>query len=863
MSLLPGARVGVYEVLDLVGRGGMGEVYRALDTSLRRYVAIKVLPAQVSADRESVARFEREALTLATLNHPNIAVVHGFVEVTSDGSDSSRGKALVMELVDGETLAERLTRGPLSLDEAFRIAGQIADALEAAHEKGIVHRDLKPANVKLTPSGLVKVLDFGLAKVVTDDGTPAASSTVTVATAPSTILGTPAYMAPEQAQGYPADRRADIWAFGVVLYEMVSGVRPFRGASTHETLAAVLTADPDWAQVPAAAEPLVQACLQRDLSKRLRHIGDYRFLTDRSRISASPRTKRSRAFATLLVSVALAGLGAGVAAGWRWFQSEPPGATVPVRLRTMLSADVNVTRGPGFASSVAVSPDGRTLIIAGTGREGRRLYVRGLERLDAVPLAGTERGWSPFFSWDGAWVGFYADGRLKRVPIAGGAAVDILAIPGFPSGASWGPDDQIVFSYGADSPLQIVSSAGGNAERIAGGPDSARHPEALPDGRTVLFESGGWVHAIDRATSRSVRLVQGTAPRFADGHLIFVRGTDLLGARFDASRLELTGPVVPLVEGIAVELPGSAGGRHYSLSRNGTLAFVPAADRYALVLVGNDGNERVITNEQKTFENPRFSPRDGRLVVVATTERDGQPADLWMHDLQAGTETRLTFDGGRSPVWTPDGTGITYSHLGEPRGIYVKRADGTGDATQFVPLPAFHWLIGWTPDRRTLAYGLMNKSVSSVVSHTGGQSHEVVGPGNNWGGRLSPDGRWLAYYVLNSGNFEVFVTPFPAGGTRHLIAEGTDPAWSPNGGEIYYRSGSQLMAARVDKSAGVRVLSRRVVVDSFLPPLYDDYDVHPDGRTLILVRPANRTQGREVTVVVDWFDELRRLLATP
>ena len=257
MSLLPGARVGVYEVVDLVGRGGMGEVYRALDTSLRRYVAIKVLPAHVSADRESVARFEREALTLATLNHPNIAVVHGFVEVTSEGSHSSRGKALVMELVDGETLADRLTRGPLSLDEAFRIAGQIADALEAAHEKGIVHRDLKPANVKLTPSGLVKVLDFGLAKVVVDDETSGASSTVTVATAPATILGTPAYMAPEQAQGRPADRRADIWAFGVVLYEMVSGVRPFRGASAHETLAAVLAAEPDWAQVPAAAEPLV------------------------------------------------------------------------------------------------------------------------------------------------------------------------------------------------------------------------------------------------------------------------------------------------------------------------------------------------------------------------------------------------------------------------------------------------------------------------------------------------------------------------------------------------------------------------------------------------------------------------------
>ena len=398
---------------------------------------------------------------------------------------------------------------------------------------------------------------------------------------------------------------------------------------------------------------------------------------------------------------------------------------------------------------------------------------------------------------------------------AGGTAVDIVASPGFPAGASWGADNRIVFAYGNDSQLYSVDAGGGNAGRLSG-VQSGRHPEVLADGRTVLFEAGGWIHALDRTTGRQTRLLQGTAPRYAIGHVILSRGTTLLAAPIDLSRHEMTGPVVPLAEGVAVELPGSGGGRHYAISENGTLVYVPAAKAYALVLLQADRTERLLTEDQRSFENPRFSP-DGQHVVVAATRRDGEPADLWLHDIATGTATRLTFDGGRTPVWTPDGSSVTYSHLGERGGIYSKRADGRGDASQVLALKAFHWLVGWTPDRRTLAYGTMEGTPSSIMLHSEGESRRIVGPGSTWGGRLSRDGRWLAYYTLESGTFEVYVTPFPESGARWLIADGTDPTWSPDDTEVYYRSGSRLMAAQIDKTEGIRALSHRLVLEPFLP----------------------------------------------
>ena len=523
MTLASGTRIGPYEVVSMLGAGGMGEVYRATDTKLKRQVAVKIVPPSLAVDPGRLSRFQREAELLASLNHPHIAAVYGL-------EDADGIKALVMELVEGEDLAERIAQGPIPLDEALNVARQVADALEAAHSKGIVHRDLKPANVKITPTGTVKVLDFGLAKILAEPEYD--QNTRSAVTAPAVLIGTPAYMAPEQVQGRSIDRRVDVWAFGVLLYEMVTGERPFRGESVQERFAAVLTVDPDWAPVSPAVRALLRACLERDPLKRLRDIADYRFLLAPSD-AAPPHNRRSTRHSLLITIGAIASVVLAFFAGKSLTRDEVASAPAgSIRLSTMLPAGVSVTRGPGYTSSVAVSPDGRTLVIAASDKDGRRLYRRSLDRLDPTPLAGTERGSSPFFSWDGQWIGFFADGRLKRIPAAGGASIDVAAAPGFPSGASWAPDDRIVFAYGADSYLQVVRAEGGDVERLMN-EAPGRQPEVLPDGRTVLFEAAGHIHAYDRQNGTITKLLPGTAPRYANGHVIFSRGTTLLAAPFN------------------------------------------------------------------------------------------------------------------------------------------------------------------------------------------------------------------------------------------------------------------------------------------------------------------------------------------
>jgi hypothetical protein len=877
MSLAASTRIGPYEVISMVGAGGMGEVYRARDTSLKRDVALKILPEAFASDSERLARFQREAELLASLNHPNIAAIYGLAE--GDGI-----KALVMELVGGEDLADRIAHGPIPVDEALPIARQIAEALEAAHEHGIIHRDLKPANIKLRPDGTVKVLDFGLAKAmetVTNRGALVNAPTFTspqMITHAGVLLGTAGYMSPEQARGKPGDKRIDIWAFGCVLFEMLTGKKAFEGETLTDTMVAILEKEPDWQglprETPAAVQAVIAKCLRKDPSRRLRDVADARLeLDDAPHVQMSTtgtgvmlrRSRLERVGWPILAGTVVATILTAVTALWLRPRGEP--APRALHMTILLPPGVALTRGPGRIMSLALSPDGRILVVAGTDGNNERLYIRTLDRPDAKPLAGTEGGTSPFFSPDGAWVGFFANRRLKRAPVGGGAAIDIAAAPGFPAGGSWGKDDRIVFA-GYQAPLQVVHARGGKPEDLMPLGPGLGHlfPEVLPDGRTVLFSEGDWTHAFDMVSKHRIdRIVQGIGARYSpEGFLLVTRGTTWLATAFDLSKLQVSGLVVPIVERVDIERTAS-GSAHVTISREGTVAFVPSAQTFALVIIEPGGTEKFVA-EHGMVQNPRFSP-DGQRLIVAVTRNLEEQSDLWVYDWKSGSPSyRLTFDGGRAPVWSRDGKSITYSHLipEEGRGIYNKAADGRGEPRRIVAVPTFHWLVGWTPNQ-TLVYGMMEAApgdrspASSIVAFDGTASRHLVGPGRTWGGRLSPDGRWLAYYVSDSGYFEIYVTPFPNTGSKSLIAEGTDPAWSPDGSEIYYRSGSRLMAARVETTSGVRVLSRRLVVEPFNPPLYDDYDIHPNGKTLVLVRPAGELRGREIALLANWPAELERL----
>lgn len=848
----------------------MGMVYRAHDRRLSRDVAVKVLPAAFSANADRVARFGREARLLATLSHPHIAAIYGFEE-------TDNVQAIVLELVEGETLAERLMRGPIPVREALGIARQIAEALDAAHDKSIMHRDLKPANIKLTPDGTVKVLDFGLAKAFDEPAVPESPSSPTVSfdgTRPGAVLGTVGYMSPEQARGNPADKRTDIWAFGCVLYEMLTGRRVFAAATASDALAAVLNQEPDWNALPAATpEPirtLLRRCLEKDRKQRLRDIGDavLELQNPPATTTVEGREPRSRtqlwtaAVVVLFLLVVIL-----VLAARPWVDGEVPVSPQASRLTVLLPPRVTVAQGPADPSSVALSPDGRLLVIAGLNDEGASLYVRRLDQLEATPLAGTAGGTGPFFSPDGKWIAFFAQGRLRRIPVAGGAALDIADVPLHTVGASWGPDDQIVLVWGARSPLHTVHMDGGTVKPITTlqkGEIGHNHPEVLPQGHNLLFDDGRWIHALDRASGRRVRLLEGTAARYvATGHLIFRRGTTLLGVPFDGSRLEITGSAVPLVEGVVRD------SRHYAVARDGTLAYVPTARSHSLVLLKPDGTERVLAEEHLSLQNPQFSP-DGRRLAVASSRRIGETLDIWLYDLESGASSRMTHDGGRAPVWSPDGSAVTYSRLKAPRGIYRQSVEDGGQAERLLALKDFHWLVGWTPDERTLVFGGFEErgdegtSYSSILAVSDGKSRRVLGPGAIWGGRLSPDGRRIAYYLLEGGSYEVYVSPFPQGGTRWLISDrgGRDPSWGPDGKDLYYRSGDRLVAARLETGEGGRVSSRRVVLEPFRPPLYDDYDVHPDGRTLAFVRPTVDPAG-QIVVAVNCIAELQRLLQKP
>jgi eukaryotic-like serine/threonine-protein kinase len=884
VSLEIGETLGSYEILSLLGRGGMGEVYRARDTRLDRDVAIKVLPAAFGGDPDRLARFEREAKTLASLNHPNIGGIHGLVE-----AGGVRG--LVLELVEGPTLADRIRRGPLPLDEALAIARQIAQALEAAHARGVIHRDLKPANVNVRPDGTVKVLDFGLAKALHPElQDPSRSQSPTLAagmTGIDTVLGTPAYMSPEQARGRPVDGRADLWAFGCVLFEMLSGQRAFDGESTADTLGRVMGSPPDWSSLPAHLPESVVRLLRRSLSKdpedRLHHPADARLELAEALQGEDEQAEPRRAsepgaarwLRALLVLVVGTGLGGG--AVWLFGDVARPSAE---RATSRWRLDV----GPGEldiagrSDPLAVSEDGRTLAyVARTDSGPYRLHVRPIDALEARMLEGTEGASNPFFSPDGRWLGYFAGGRLKKVSVAGGAPVDVAAVPLDDLGGTWSREGTIVFcSYGTG--LWRVSADGGEPELVAAAAEmesaQVRWPQFLPDGRRILLilqRSEGprlaWIDVVS-GEWETIPGLQGVgkARYLPGGRLVFAQQGELLGARYDPRLGRLLDPPVSLISNVSMlHFGGSA---NFEVSPSGTLVYAPGAISPELTLTWVDraGGERPLSDDLDSFVHPDLSP-DGSLLVVEVGFELGD-RQVQLFDLERKTRSVLS-DAGRNaqPVWHPDGRRVALvSDRGGDWDLYLHSLDGRGEPLLVEPLE--QWLGAWTPDGAKLVFYQVDPQTARDLwvldVEDGSTTPFRRTPANERGVNLSPDGRWLAYVSDQSGRDEIYVESFPQGGARWTIsaAGGTEPVWSRDGRELFYREERRMMAVPIEVDGDG-------IAPGLPTPLFEgdydheivgnaNYDVAADGRFLML-RRGDPSKGH-LMVVLNWDRELEAAL---
>jgi serine/threonine-protein kinase len=922
MPIPSGSRLGPYEILALIGIGGMGEVYRAHDARLGRDVAIKVLPHDLTGDPDRLARLEREARALASINHVNIATVHGV-------EDYAGTRAIVMELVDGEMLSERIARAAadgraMPLKEVLAIARQIAAALEVAHERGIVHRDLKPANIKVTSSGVVKVLDFGLAKQQGHLGAAGAPTAIGGETEVGTVLGTAPYMSPEQARAQPVDRRTDIWAFGCVLYEMLTNASPFAGDDGADTVAKILRSEPDFGalprETPAGIRRLLALCLEKDRAKRLAQIAVAAYEIDTAAGgSAAPNGARHRRTAAALAAAmgALVLLGS-TAAVWL----AQPSTTVESASVTRLFMDVSPAEsisgaelvvGPGSAearrqpapsrTALAISPDGRTIAFSALERNERALYVRRLDQEVATRLPGTADAIGPFFSPDGRWIAFRTENALRKIPLSGGPPVDIATTPGL-FGASWGDDDKIVFASGATGLFEVPAAGGTPVEILARdtarGDVSYRLPHVLPGGQAILFtvtrnRFPRWdqtqIFLYSRATGTAKLLIDGGADaRYTtSGHVLYMKEGTLLAAPFDLERLELTGGPIGVVGDVmqsayARGQGNDTGAGQFTVSATGTLAYlrggVLEADNRTILRVDRSGVNETLPVEARPITTLRLSP-DGQQIAFATSGRD---RDIWLFSLVRGASTRLNVDGRHSvPIWTPDGEWITYASAASGvDSLFRVRANGALAAPEPIVVADSNLVPGtWTPDGKELVYyqiaGAPAVFVRDIMgSHT---PRPVSAPSAIAGGAdLSPDGRWLAYHAAESGRNEVFVQAYPAAERRYQVSTGggLSPVWRGDGRELFY---AEPMEAGSPGDRGIRMMAVAVGVDpelSLSAPValfegrYEmnvparSYDVSRDGQTFFLLR-ADEQPAKPVTqivVVQNWFAELDRLVPT-
>jgi len=915
--LVVGARVGPYEILSMLGRGGMGEVYRARDTRLNRDVAVKVLQSAFVADADRLARFGREAQLLAALNHPNIAQLHGL-------EDADGHRALVMELVEGATLADRLVRGALPLEEALPIARQIAEALETAHAAGIIHRDLKPANIKVRDDGTVKVLDFGLAKAVDRAGAegagPTTSPTISMhATAPEIILGTAAYMSPEQVRGRPVDKRADIWGFGAVLYELLTGRRAFEGDDISGTLALVLTKEPDWsalpASTPAVIRRLVHRCLEKDPKRRLPDIGVARLDIDEaltspttdSAVGGASQIDARRATWRWLMPFAAGAVLAAAAAGAMWTELlQTPVASRVTRFGITLPPDQPLAISFNDRD-LAVSPDGTHVVY--TAGADSQLMVRAFDRLEPSPLAAITNARAPFVSPDGRWVGYFdrldegvttgpvVGGILRKVPIAGGPPVVIASINGASRGASWGPDDSIVFATSDPATgLLRVRASGSEPEVLTrpatnAGEEDHHYPSVLPGGRGVLFTIVGRgqterrVAVLDLRTGQSKTLIHSASQaEYVDtGHLIYEAGGALWAVRFDESTLDVVGDPVPVLEGVTRQSTAT----NFSLSRNGTLVYAPSSGPgvvRSLIWVDRKGNEEPIPAPQRPYNQPRLSP-DGTRIAVRIT--DGRPA-FWIWDFSLGTLTPRPFDpAGGFSVWSRNSQYLIVNPLvGDVTRLARRAADGTGAAELLTTGGAGQRPMDISPDGKLLvfeqrtpafSYDLMTLSLEDPGISTGAGARTsplLDSPADERNASIAPDGRWVSYESNKAGQFQIYVKPFPnVGAAEYQISTegGRSPIWSPAGHELFFVSGSSLMAVTVQTTpaftaanptrlfeAGARILDGRLLGSSGRT-----FDVSRDGQRFLMLKDtaaADRMSRPGIIVVQNWFQELRALV---
>jgi serine/threonine-protein kinase len=882
-----------YRVVEQIGEGGMGQVWKAVDTTLDREVAIKVLPEGFHLDAERLARFQREAKLLAGLNHPNIATVHGLHE--AEGV-----RFLVMELIAGADLSKDVARGRVPIERVVDVGRQVAEALEAAHESGIVHRDLKPANIIVTPEGQVKVLDFGLAKSAGEAGDPDISTSPTLTSAGTQagmILGTAAYLSPEQAKGQAVDRRTDIWAFGVVLHELLSGQRTFRGEGLSETLAAVILTEPDLESLPPDTPPrvreLVRRCLIKDPRKRLRDIGEARVVLEEpgAEIATPEPVSQPAAEAPRRrwVPMALAAIPIAAVAAFLAGRALSPGAPVPtpVRLKAEISADEVFPNRPGMP--LVLSPDGTTM--AYTLGQPAVIRVRSLEHLEDTPLAGTENAQQPFFSPDGRWIGFFANGKLKKVSVSGGAPLT-LADANIPRGADWGPDDTIVYVPVTTSGLLRISAAGGEPESLTtlereeGTTDrSHRWTRFATDGRSVLFVeqdpgssfSSGTIMRLDLDSGEETEVHRGgTHPMTAPGgFLVFARDGTLFAARLDSRDGSAIGSPVPVLEGVVTS--NGNGGAGVAFSRTGTLAFLsggvgtPWTGRIGRLLP--DGPFEAFGIEPAKASDAAVSP-DGRLVAYQLLDPSESSSNIWVHDIERDVSTRLTFVEAWEwqPSWSPDGQYVLFSsNRAGSMALFRKRADGSGDAEVISRTDKLAWGGGsMSPDGRHLAFHAAGTGDADILVQDLGDDSEatpfVTAELNQRYPAFSPDGRWIAYDSAESGQSEVYVRPFPGPGGRWQISRGggEHPSWSHDGRTLYFEVGSATISA-VDvqvEGESIRAGRQREVVTAE-HTIRGRWSVLEDGSFVVtqMVAPDEGTIDRAtVTMVFDWPTELERLV---